>query len=372
MGSTAITMVDGERGRLAYRGFDVSELAGTVPYESVMHLLIFGDPPSADPSPEIDRALRHGRGWPAFVRGVLDALPPDQTPLDALRTVWSALSPSVARYPPTLDEAYPLVALGPTVVAAAAHRRRRTSPPPPRDDLGHVANFLYALTGTEPEPRRVEALETYFVLLADHGMNPSTLALRTVVSARGDLASAFVAAISALKGPLHGGAPREVSAFLDRVRGPERAEAVVREALARGERLPGFGHRIYRVEDPRAVLFHDLARRVAHGSERLEIAEAVERAAVSALSAAHPGRRVYTNVDFYGAIVLETAGLEPDLFTPAFALARTAGWTAHVLEQAGSNRLIHPDLRYDGPIDRGRWPRPPIRPSDRSGATRAR
>jgi citrate synthase len=213
------------------------------------------------------------------------------------------------------------------------------------------------LRGELPSPKRVRALEGYLCLLADHGMNASTFALRVAVSTRSDLISGATAALATLKGPLHGGAPSLVSEMLDAVGSPDKAEAWVEERLARRELLYGFGHRAYKTEDPRGLVLHEIARSVAD-PVRFELAEAVERAALAALRRTRPDSRLFTNVEFYSAVVLEAVGLPRELFTPTFAVARTAGWTAHALEQAADNRLIRPDIEYVGPEKGREWPRP--------------
>ncbi len=357
VGRSKISFVGGETGELVYRGFDVREIVPGVPYESIVHLLLHGDPPDRDPSTEVAAALAAARDVPSSVVGVVDALDPRLPPLDALRTILSALGDGTYAYPPTADQGYRLIARTPELLARFVRRSHGQAPLAPRSDLGHAANYLWMLTGAAPDPARVRALEGYLALLADHGMNASTFALRVAVSTQTDLVSAAVAALATLKGPVHGGAPSLVSDMLDAVGRPERAETWVADRVARGELLFGFGHRAYKTEDPRAVVLHGIAREVAD-PERLRLAEAVERAALATLRRAKPNARLYTNVEYYSAVVLESVGLSRDLFTPTFAVARTAGWTAHALEQAGANRLIRPDVEYVGPPSGRVWPRP--------------
>jgi citrate synthase len=260
-------------------------------------------------------------------------------------------------YPPTLDDGYRIIAQTPVLLARFVRRARGEPSVPPEPTLSHAANYLWMLTGGRATPDRVSALESYLVLLADHGMNASTFALRTTLSTQSDLASAATAALSVLKGPVHGGAPSRVSDMLDAVGDPAGADRWVAQKVADKEVLFGFGHRAYKTDDPRAVVLHGIARRVAEPS-RLALAEAVERSALAALRAAHPNARLYTNVEFWSAVVLESVGLPRELFTPTFAVARTAGWTAHALEQASDNRLIRPDIEYVGAAKGRQWPRP--------------
>ena len=357
VGRSSISWVGGETGDLVYRGFDVRDLVPGVPYESVVHLLLYGEPPSADPSREVGRELSSRQYVPPPIERVVDALPAGLPPLEALRTILSALGNGSYGYPPTREEGFDLIARTPVLLARYARRSWGADPVAPRADLGHAANYLWMLFGTAPEARRVAALEGYLDLLADHGMNASTFALRVAISTQSDLISAATAALGTLKGPVHGGAPSRVSDMLDAIGSPDRARAWVADRLARKDILYGFGHRAYKTEDPRAVVLHRLAREVAD-PHRLALAEAVERTVLDALRRAKPGARLFTNVEYYSAVVLEGVGLPRELFTPTFAVARTAGWAAHALEQAANNRLIRPDVEYVGPPKGRVWPRP--------------
>jgi citrate synthase len=357
IGRSSISWVGGATGDLVYRGFDVRDIVPGIPFESVVHLLLYGEPPSADPSREVGRELRARRDVPPAIERVVDALPTGLPPLEALRTIVSSLGTGAHGYPPTREEGFELIARTPVLLARYVRRSRGAPPVAPRADLGHAANYLWMMFGTAPEPRHVAALEGYLDLLADHGMNASTLALRVAISTQSDLISAATAALGTLKGPVHGGAPSRVSDMLDAIGSPDRAEAWVRDRLARKEVLYGFGHRAYKTDDPRGLVLHRIARDVAD-PDRLALAEAVERAALEALRRAKPGARLFTNVEYYSAVVLEGVGVPRELFTPTFAVARTAGWTAHALEQAADNRLMRPDVEYVGPPKGRVWPRP--------------
>ncbi len=357
VGESSISFVGGETGELVYRGFDVRGLVPGVPYESVVHLLLQGDPPGADPSPEVVGSLGSAREVPAAIERVVDALAPDLPPLEALRTILSALGDGTYEYPPTLEQGYRLIARTPILLARYVRRAQGLPPLRSRRDLSHAADYLYLLKGKEADPRHVRALDAYLVLLADHGMNASTFALRVAISTQSDLVSGATGALGTLKGPLHGGAPSRVSDMLDAVGTPDRAEAWVAERLARHEVLFGFGHRGYKTDDPRSIVLHEVARTVA-SPERFALAEAVERAALAGLRAARPNARLFTNVEFYTSVVLEGIGIPRELFTPTFAVARTVGWTAHALEQAAHNRLMRPDVDYVGPPKGRTWPRP--------------
>jgi citrate synthase len=354
IGDSAISLVAGETGGLTYRGYDIRELALATSYESVVHLLLHGSPPLEQPPAELVQALAARRTLPREAQRVIDALDPLTPPMDALRTLVSTLGNGQHPYPPTLEQGYELIARAPTLLTRFVRRSRQQPAVEPDGTLGHVANYLWMLTGVLPQPAQVRALEGYFILLADHGMNASTFALRVVLSTNSDLFAGATAALAALKGPIHGGAPARVSEMLDAIGTGERAASWIAERLGRKELLYGFGHRAYKVEDPRAILLHAIAREVA-GRHRLDLAERVEQEALAALRRARPTARLYTNVEYYSAVVLEAVGLPRELFTPTFALARTVGWVAHASEQANGNRLIRPDVRYTGPTGL-HWP----------------
>lgn len=344
-GSTALSEVDGERGGLSYRGFTIADIVAHLGYEGTVELLWSGQPPLADPPQPLTGDLAARRALPPAAEAIVDALPPNTDPMDALRMGLSALGSFP--YPPTREQGIALVAAAPTVLARFHRHRGGLEPVAARADLGHIANFLYMLEGRPAGPRRVYALESYCSIVADHGMNASTFALRVVLSTQSDLLSAAAAAIGALKGPLHGGAPSKAVEMLDAIGSPEQAEPWIRAALARKERLMGFGHRAYKVEDPRAVLLRKIAERVAT-PERFALAARVEEVALAELRRAKPQERLFTNVEFYAGVVLEASALPRDLYPALFGMARTAGWAAHAIEQAAHNRLIRPGVDYTG------------------------
>ena len=246
----------------------------------------------------------------------------------------------------------PITALSPSALAAFARLRQGDDPVDPDPSLGLAAGFLYQLTGERPSDAAARALDAYFIVGAEHGFNASTFTARVISATRSDIASAVCGAIGALKGPLHGGAPAEVVSQLHEIGSPERAEAWIDDALDRGERLMGFGHRVYRAYDPRAAALREVAERMGSMAEWLALAVAVEDVALRKLAERYPDRALKTNVEYYTAAVLQGVGLPPDLFPATFALARHAGWTAHVLEQVALDKLIRPDVRYVGPDER--------------------
>jgi citrate synthase len=344
-GETSLSYVDGERGRLLYRGYRIGDLVEHGTYPAVANLLWTGDW-------RPNHRLATGP-VPAAVLDVIRALPVSTKPMDALRTAVSAWGATQdLPWPPTVEQARALVAFAPSALAAFVRLRGGEEPVDADPALDLVPGFLYQLTGSRPDEGTARALDAYFIVGAEHGFNASTFTARVIISTRSDIASAVAGAIGTMKGPLHGGAPSEVVDQLSQVGSADHAEAWVRDALARGERLMGFGHRVYRAYDPRAKALRIVAEGMANKPEWLQLAIEVEDVALRVLAEKHPDRPLKTNVEFYAAPVLMGVGLTPDLFPATFSLARTAGWTAHALEQAANNRLIRPDVNYVGPEER--------------------
>jgi citrate synthase len=344
-GETSLSRVDGANGRLVYRGYRIGDLVEHGSYAAVANLLWTGD---------WDRRSRLPTApVPDAVLAVLRALPATAKPMDALRTAVSAWGATrELNWPPTVDDARALTSFSPSALAAFARLREGKEPVAPDPSLNLVDGFLYQLTGVPADPGTARALDAYFIVGAEHGFNASTFTARVITSTRSDIASAVAGAIGTMKGPLHGGAPSEVVDQLAEVGSVDRAEAWIRDALAKGERLMGFGHRVYRAYDPRAAALRKVAESMEHKPEWLQLAIEVEDVALRILKEKHPERVLQTNVEYYAAPVLQGVGLSPDLFPATFSLARHAGWTAHVLEQAADNRLIRPDVRYIGPEER--------------------
>jgi citrate synthase len=344
-GETSLSFVDGAQGRLLYRGYRIGDLVAHGTYPAVANLLWTGD---WDPTARLPTGP-----IPPPVLDVLRALPSEAKPMDALRTAVSAWGSTQALpWPPTVEQARALTAFSPSALAAFARLRTGKEPIDPDPELDLTAGFLYQLSGERPDAGTARALDAYFIVGAEHSFNASTFTARVITSTRSDIASAVAGAIGTMKGPLHGGAPSEVVDQLAQVGSADHAEAWIREALARGERLMGFGHRVYRAYDPRAAALRTVAEGMEHKPDWLKLATEVEDVALRVLAEKHPDRPLKTNVEFYAAPVLMGVGLAPDLFPATFSLARHAGWTAHVLEQAANNRLIRPDVNYVGPEER--------------------
>ncbi len=353
---TRLSRVDGEAGELILAGYPLEELAPNARFEETLHLFWHGELPSPEQLARLHSELASRRILPAATQDLIAACTNAKTPMmDVLRMATDSLSlktdgPTTAR-----DAALRVTAAMPAIVANAWRHSRGEEPISPDADLGHAANFLYMLDGQVPSEERVRALETYLNTVVDHGFNASTFTARVIASTQSDLISAIVGAIGALKGPLHGGAPGPALDMVFEIGRPENAEEHLRGKLARGERLMGFGHRVYKVRDPRAeVLAQAAAQLAASGENRAlyDLALKVEMVALQLLEEAKPGRRLKTNVEFYTALLLHCVGLETELFTPTFALARVVGWCAHAFEQLEEGRLIRPRSRYVGRTDK--------------------
>ena len=361
--STALSDIDGQAGRLSYRGYDIHDLAGTASFEEVAYLLQRGTPPSRAELDAYRAELDAGRALGDMVRGSLDAVAARQAPMEALRTLVSLSSaddPDRESDEPgaNLRKAARLTARQPGLVAAYHAARTGAELAAPDPSLSLAGNFLLQLTGKRPGERAAEIFDTCLVLHADHTMNASTFAARVCAATLSDMHSAVVAAIATLKGPLHGGANEQVMRGLEEIRaaaGREPANSVtdavdhaVRERLGRGEKIMGFGHRVYKTEDPRATHLRQMSAEMARASGDDTYYRMSRR--MEACVFAEKG--LYPNVDFYAATVYHYLGIPTDLFTPVFSVSRMAGWTAHIIEQHADNRLIRPDSAYIGDRDR--------------------
>jgi citrate synthase len=342
-GETELSHVDGERGRLTYRGYRIGDLVERGSYSAVANLLWTGE---WDPNHHLPTAP-----VPDAVMTALRALPSNAKPMDALRTAVSAWGATESlAYPPTPEQARALTAFSPSALAAFARLRSGKEPIEPDPSLDLVPGFLYQLTGEKPDAGTARALDAYFIVGAEHGLNASTFTARVITSTGAEVAAAFSGAIGAMSGPLHGGAPSRVLGMISDVEESGDAAGYVKDLLDKGERLMGFGHRVYRAEDPRARVLRRTAKELA--APRYEVAEALEKAALKELRERRPDRVLETNVEFWAAIVLDFAEVPPHMFTSMFTCARTGGWAAHILEQKRTGRLIRPSAIYTGPASR--------------------
>jgi citrate synthase len=351
--STRLSDVDGDAGRLTLAGYAVEDLAPRAAFEEVAYLFLRGRLPTPPQRDRFARDLAGRRAPSVAVTTILrEAAAAKAPPMDALRMATPLLS--LGRGEDPLDEAMDAIAAFPTIVGTYWRLRSGEAPIPVRSDLAHAAHYLYQLFGAEPSAERARAMETYLNTVCDHGLNASTFAARVIASTRSDVISALTGAVGALKGPLHGGAPGPALDMVFEIGAPDRAEAIIRAKLDRGERLMGFGHRVYRVRDPRADVLARAAEQFygSDGDRRLyDLARSVERTALRLLHERKPERRLDTNVEFYTALLLHGIGLPAELFTPTFAVGRVVGWSAHCLEQLRDGRLIRPQSTYVGPKD---------------------
>ncbi|MBM3258374.1 MAG: citrate synthase [Candidatus Sericytochromatia bacterium] len=355
--ASSLTSIDGQVGKLMYRGYLIGELAEHGTYEEVVWLLLNGELPTASQLDAFRAELADQRTVPDGIVQMLRMLPQGADSMAALRTAVSMLAVYDAEAEDLSAEAnrrkaVALTAKMATIVAAFERVRTGHEPVAPRKDLSHAANFLYMLTGQEPDATSAHIFDICLILHADHEMNASTFSARTTASTLSDVYSAITSAVGTLKGSLHGGANARVMEMLQQVGGPENAETWIKDALANKKRVMGFGHRVYKTEDPRATVLRKLSKELG---ERLgtpqwyQISRTVEQEVLAQ-------KNLYPNVDFYSASTYFMMGIKTDLYTPIFALSRIAGWTANLLEQYADNRLIRPDSDYVGPRERSYVP----------------
>jgi len=355
---TAVGDVRGQEGFYHYRQYSAVDLAEKRTIEDVWHLLFNGALPNVSERDDFIKAIRPLRTVPDEVKEILPGVAglggTDAPPLDMLRTTVSTMGVDLG-FRPWLDispeELYQqglrICAVVPTLLCALYRLKHGMEPIDPHDKLPYAANYLYMMQGEEPEPDHARAVEQYLISTIDHGFNASTFTARVITSTGADLAAAVVGGIGALSGPLHGGAPSRALDMLDAIGTEDKAEPWLRDAVERGDRLMGFGHRVYKTDDPRSVMLRGVAERL--GGPKVDLAKAIERKAIEVLADLKPGRQLYTNVEFYAGIVMDTCGVPREMFTPTFASSRVIGWTSHILEQAADNRLIRPSANYSGP-----------------------
>ncbi len=354
---TDIGDVRGLEGFYHYRQYSAVDLAEQRSLEDVWHLMFEGHLPGSAERAEFQSRIARLRTIPnavADVLGDIARVAADAPPLDMLRTTLSLLGAN-AGFRPSLDvdaaelkaNAYQVCAVVPTLLTAIHRLQHGLDPIAPDPDLAYAANYLYMQSGEVPPPEHARAVEQYLISTIDHGFNASTFTARVITSTGADLAAAVVGGIGALSGPLHGGAPSRALDMLDAIGTLDNAEPWLRAAVERGDRLMGFGHRVYKTDDPRSVMLRGVANRL--GGPNVELAEQIEAKAIEVLAELKPGRRLYTNVEFYAGIVMDRCGLPREMFTPTFASSRVIGWCAHILEQAADNRLIRPSAQYVGP-----------------------
>ena len=349
--SSKICFIDGEKGRLLYRGYDVVELAERSTFEEVAYLLWFGRLPGLTEFQAFLDGFTGSMVLPVETVMILRMFPNAAKPMEVLRTAVSSLGhwdpdSGNTRLDACLRKAQRITERIPMIVAAHQRLRSGHEPIAPHPDCGIAFNFLYSLQGTEPDPEVVRAMDVALILHADHELNASTFSARVTAATMADIYSAMTSAIGTLKGPLHGGANEEVIKMLEEIEIPEKARDWVLASLAAGKKIAGFGHRVYRCEDPRAGVLRRYAEQIGQKYEAtrmLDIAEEVRRTMLE-------HTKVFPNVDFYSAVLYHAVGIPRELYTPLFAISRAVGWTAHILEQWKNNRLIRPSAEYVGAV----------------------
>jgi citrate synthase len=349
--TTRLSDVRGDIGQLIYCGYDINELAGKVTFEEVVHLLHHDHLPNRQELDELKGLLAAKRELPKGVVSIITAFPKDALPMHAIRTAVSALGcfdPEADN--DSMDEnrlkALRLIARIPIITAYFHRHRQGKSLLPPDPSLGEAANFLYLIDGEKPSAEKIKTMDMCYVLHADHGMNASTFSARVTIATLSDMYSAITSAIGTLKGPLHGGANEGVIKMLQEIGSLDRVDAYIAEALAQKKKIMGIGHRVYKTLDPRAPHLKRMAQILSAKLGEPKWIQMSERIAELMLKE----KNLHANVDFYSATVYYSLGIPTDLFTPIFAISRTAGWTAHVLEQLADNRLIRPQSQYSGPV----------------------
>lgn len=354
---TSVGDVRGQEGFYHYRQYNATELAAKKSLEDVWHLLYYGHLPSREERGDFIEKIKRLRQIPKSVKKLLPDIAragEHFVPLDALRTAYSAFAYAQdfkswmdIDHDTLFQNAMQTSAVMPTLIMALYRLNQGLEPVDPNPYLPYAANYLYMLTGQVPDKEHARAIEQYLILTTDHGFNASTFTARVIASTGADLGSAVCGAIGALSGPLHGGAPSRALDMLDAIETPDRADAWIREKVLAGDKIMGFGHRVYKTDDPRSLLLKSVAERL--GGEKVEFAKRVESTVVDVLRELKPGRKLYANVEFYAGVVMDKCGIPPELFTPTFTSSRVIGWTAHILEQAAENRLIRPSAAYHGP-----------------------
>jgi citrate synthase len=347
---TLISHIDGENGRLIYRGYDVVDLVKQYSFEEIAYLLWYGRLPNQEELSFLKNDLKVHRQIPGHIKEIIALLPQDTDMMSVIRTAVSAAGNPEYGWKPTINQAITLTAIIPTVIAFRKRLLEGTAIIDPQPELDHVENYLYMLDAKLPETAHIHALQTYMILTMEHGMNASTFSARVTASTESDLISSITSAIGTMKGPLHGGAPSEVIDLLNEVAKAGEIEKVIRHKLSHGDRLMGFGHRVYKTHDPRAISLKGKLMEFAGEDPWLDLSIKVEQISVNLLKEFKPGRSLYTNVEFYAAAIMKAINMEPELFTPTFTASRVVGWSAHVLEQAENNVIFRPQSEYIGQL----------------------
>ena len=339
---TNIASVEGNIGELRYRGVKVNELVPNLSFEELANFLWTGKRTSA--------TLQNDRELPNHIKNIIDALPKETTLMDAMRTAISAYAHKEFKEKTIQEQAVILTTALPIIVARHYRNQHDLSIVDPDPQLSHTANYLWMLNGELPSEVQVEALETYLKLTMEHGLNASTFAARVTISTESDLTAAVTSALGTMKGPLHGGAPAGVIDLLNEFKDPSSIRTIVESKIKNGEKIMGFGHRVYKTEDPRSILLREKCLQLQGRDAWLDLATIAEKEIIDLLAEHKPGRKLYTNVEYYAAAIMRSINMPPELFTPTFSAARMVGWTAHAIEQINDNTIFRPESVYVGEL----------------------
>lgn len=347
---TAISFINGKEGKLIYRGYSVNDLVMRFSFEEIVYLLWYGQIPNKIELNSFVHTLKIHRNLPSYVYGIIEKLPKEIDMMSKIRTVISSIGTRDFKWKPTIGEAVQLTAVIPTIIANLYRKEKNLKCVAPRQELNHIENYLYMITGKLPSSIQVKILETYMILTMEHGLNASTFAARVITSTESDIVSAAVGAMGAMKGTLHGGALLDVFNMLHEIEDKKNAESWLRRKLENKERIMGFGHRIYKTNDPRAAILRKTISQFREKDTWLELAIYIEELALQLLKEYKPTQHLYTNVDFYAAVIMKALNIDPVLFTPTFSVSRIAGWSAHILEQSENNTIFRPESLYIGEV----------------------
>ncbi|WP_279401443.1 citrate/2-methylcitrate synthase [Piscibacillus salipiscarius] len=336
---TKLSKIDGERGKLIYAGYSAKDLAISRSFEEVAYLFWYGQLPNEKEFKWIQDQFKDNRELPFHLKNIIKSLPPSLEMLDVLRTAISAVEVT-SNERPSIDDSIKLTSLIPSIIAYRLHALGVRSFPSIQRDLNHVAHYYYMVTGREPKQEYIKPLETYMILTMEHGLNASTFSARVTTSTESDLASSIASAIGTMKGPLHGGAPSGVIEFLNEASQSDDISDLIRHKVKSGEKLMGFGHRVYQTLDPRAMALKQIVHENQKADKWFELALKVEQVAIDVLAELKPGRNLYTNVEYYAAAVMKALDIDSSLFTATFTASRIVGWTAHVIEQRQDNTIF--------------------------------
>ncbi|MGV3487475.1 MAG: citrate synthase [Tuberibacillus sp.] len=346
---TVLSDIDGEKGKLIIRGLSIEQLAGKKSFEEAAYFLWTGSFPDLEQLSAFKDKIFAAMALEPDYLSFLDGIPTDMDTTAYLMTALSGMDRDRFPWAPNESQAGLILGKTPAILGYLQSKRTGRARVEPEKGLGFAGNYLYFVTGEKPSKEAADALDTYFTLTMEHGLNASTFTARVIISTQSDLVSAIIGAMGALKGPLHGGAPKEVIAMLEEIGTAERAETWIKQKLENKERIMGFGHRVYRTLDPRANVLRQMAGPLAKNGGWFSMALEVEEIAQRLLAEYKPNRPLKTNVEFYAAAVFKAIGLPESIYTSTFATSRVVGWCAHAIEQAAENKIIRPSARYIGP-----------------------